>query len=203
MNAYNERLNEKSKEEFLKSCEKEGYTVLGNYINSYTKVLVRCGHSHTFGITPTKFKSGRRCAKCSNRCTEEAKKKFDDLVKYDRYTALTDYKNSKTKVLVRCNWCGKEFFALPSKLYNHKHGCPQCGGTDRETAREDFYRKLMFNNIQPLTDYTNMRTKVTVLHEDCGTTWNIRPNKFMYENIGWCPSCKKAASKSKKVSQFD
>ncbi|MEK4841371.1 hypothetical protein [Bacillus sp. FSL L8-0152] len=182
---------EEAKKSFLELCEKEGYIVLSSYINKFTKVQLRCVHGHIVNIAPGKFKIGRRCAKCAGNCKEEAKKKFDDLMKCNRYTALTNYRNSVARVLIRCNWCDKEFFAIPKKLYSNSSGCPRCAGRDKETAREKFYRKLILNDVQPLTDYVDVRTTVKVIHEKCGTIWDIRPNRFMYEDSNWCPVCKK------------
>ncbi|OTX86906.1 hypothetical protein BK730_19925 [Bacillus wiedmannii] len=182
---------EQAKEEFLKLCEKEGYQVLGEYVKNNTKILMKCTKNHLISMYPFNFKDGHRCANCAKNCNDESKRKFNELMKCDRYTALSSYVNCHENVLVRCNWCDKEFFTKPDGLYNDKKECPRCARNDQETARENFYRKLLINEMEALTDYINNHTKVKVRHEKCKFEWLMIPSTFMYRDGGRCPHCKK------------
>ncbi|EEM19269.1 hypothetical protein bthur0001_56340 [Bacillus thuringiensis serovar tochigiensis BGSC 4Y1] len=115
----NKQSPQESKRAFFELCKSEGYEVLSEYINNKIKVKVLCPLKHEFETSPANFKKIKnKCPKCYNR---GAKKKWEELMKCSRYTALSEYKNSNEKVLVRCNWCGKEF------LQNHK-GYIRIGG---------------------------------------------------------------------------
>ncbi|MDZ3952334.1 hypothetical protein U0X36_05135 [Bacillus thuringiensis] len=184
--------SKEAKKKFLELCKLENYEVLTEYVNKDVKVTLLCPQKHKFEVAPRHFKSAKnKCPECYKRKFRE---KWDALMDCARYTALSEYKNRETKVLVRCNWCGKEFFMKPWKLYLDRRGCPRCGGTDNETAKEIFYIQLTVNNIQPLEDYINNCTPVKVVHIECGTTWKMRPDCFrnsMKKNSHVCPLCKK------------
>ncbi|MGY1423787.1 hypothetical protein [Bacillus cereus] len=177
-----------AKKVFLKLCKFEGYEVLSEYVNKNKKVRIRCPLKHEFEASPANFKSAKnKCPVCYNR---NAREKWELLMKCSRYEALSQYKNSTEKVLVRCNWCGKEFFARPKRLYSDR-GCPRCGGSDRETARESFYRKLFLNDIEAVGDYVNSYTAVEVMHIYCKTIWRVTPKNFVDSDRCRCPICKK------------
>jgi hypothetical protein len=41
------------------------------------------------------------------------------------YEVLDEYKNNKTKILIKHN-CGHEFLSIPKDLLRKKGGCPKC-----------------------------------------------------------------------------
>lgn len=87
--------SETSKLNFIKQVEKEGYKLVGEYINNSSKVMVECGKGHKYFVRPNDFKSGQRCPRCNinshgevlvkkildeYNCKYEFQKKFDKLI---------------------------------------------------------------------------------------------------------------------------
>lgn len=100
------------------------------YKNCKTKVIVGCkkhnGSTFYFDKWPNDLKKGSGCPKCSKnyrRSTEEFREEISQ--KYPNYEVLTEYKNSHTKVLVKCLIHG-DFSIKPNDLLNGS-GCRKCG----------------------------------------------------------------------------
>lgn len=54
-------------------------------------------------------------------------KRIEDKYGTGKYEVLGDYKNNKTKILIRCNTCGYEYEVNPGNFLNVcKIGCPKC-----------------------------------------------------------------------------
>ncbi|HBI7133090.1 TPA: hypothetical protein K8N02_000270 [Clostridium perfringens] len=85
---------ETSKLDFMNQVKNEGYKVLGEYVNSKTKVEVECDKGHRYLVKPNHFKGGSRCPHCNTishgetltkkildeySCKYESQKKFDGL----------------------------------------------------------------------------------------------------------------------------
>lgn len=66
---------------------------------------------------------------------QRAKEAHGDQFDYSK----TKYIDCRTKVLVKCKRCGKEFWVYPG---NHlKYGCPECARRKALTKKEDFIKK--------------------------------------------------------------
>ncbi|MBO3398508.1 hypothetical protein JJB71_13265 [Clostridium perfringens] len=134
----------KTHEEFVKEIYNlygNEYEILGEYINTRSKVLVRhnckeCSF-HEWEIAPNNLLIGQGCPKCKGgkirkylvKTTERFKKEIKD--KYgNEYTVLGEYKGAKTKILMKhnCKECNyHEWEITPSSLLQGK-GCPVCSG---------------------------------------------------------------------------
>jgi len=93
------------------------YTVLGEYENLTTKILMRhnkCGYEYK--VKPHSFKfGGARCPKCAGNIKKDIdifKKEVYDLVG-DEYTVLGEYKNTNSNIRIRHNACGYEYDTKP------------------------------------------------------------------------------------------
>jgi very-short-patch-repair endonuclease len=58
-------------------------TILGTYINTSTKILVRCEHNHEFEIKPNNATNGKWCRKCGFKQSKGEKKISDFLLSKD------------------------------------------------------------------------------------------------------------------------
>lgn len=96
----------KTHEEFVKQVYDlvgEEYTVLSEYTGSGVKVSMKhnkCGNEYK--VTPSHFLKGTRCPKCFGnikKTTEIFKQDVYSLVG-DEYSLLSEYKDSKTKILI-------------------------------------------------------------------------------------------------------
>ena len=117
----------------------------------------------------------------------------------DRYDySDVDYINDKTKVCIGCREHGK-FWQTP-----HHHltgqGCPICGLEYAKVCnrkdRDLFVQQVkdMYGDKYDLSDceYVNNKTKVKVKCNDCGETFEIKPNDLLCGH-----GCKKCAVESK------
>lgn len=185
-------------DEFKEKVEKlvgDSYSVIGEYVDSYTKVSMRhndCGYE--WDILPTNFIYKMvRCPKCSylNRAktTEAFKKELYEAVG-DEYDLLSNYINSKTKVELRHNKCGLEWWVLPTSIISSKSRCPLCSGRmKKETAifEMEVYN-LTHKEYTVLGEYINNRTPIKMRHEKCGFEYKVTPSNFLHRNCRciWC-----------------
>ncbi|WP_283695808.1 hypothetical protein [Clostridium perfringens] len=130
----------KTTEEFKKDVKNkygDEYTVLGEYINAKTKVLVRhncdgCNH-HEYLVEASAFLRGNSCPICSKKrgafrrtkTKEEFIKELNKVQKEGIYTILEEYSRCDIKIKVRHNKCGYEWKTRPSHLLRGC-GCPVC-----------------------------------------------------------------------------
>lgn len=169
------------------------YTVLGEYVNSQTKILMRhntCGEE--FEIRPNSFLRGVRHSKCAQALKSEKRRKsqaqfVDDVYNLvgDEYAVLGKYAGAKRDILIKHNQCGTEFTTLPSNFLNGKR-CPECKGLRISFAKrwkpEVFYKKvneLVGDEYTVLGEYTNSATPIRFRHNICGTEYSATPNSFL------------------------
>jgi len=136
------------------------------YLNSNTKVEIKCPIHGFFEQTPNKHINGSGCHKCggSLRSTTEEfiiKSKKVHNLKYD-YSSV-DYKNNKTKVDVICLEHG-HFYILPS---NHLKGvgCSKCVGKKKSTTQEFIEKSNKIHNFiynYDNVNYINCKTPVVI-----------------------------------------
>jgi len=122
-----------------------------------------------------------------NLCIKTHGKKYD--------YSLVDYKNSKTKIKIKCNSCLNIFEQLPYNHYGSKNGCPTCYSVKsrkiQQLSFDDFVKKSRSVHKNKydysLVDYVNNRTKVQIKCNSCDNIFSQRPMQHM---IGTgCPKC--------------
>jgi hypothetical protein len=173
------------------------YDLIGKYLNYQTRVLMKCKEcGKEWFVLPSNLiskKSG--CPECSKKITSETHKiVHDEFIKElemkisNKYTLLTQYVDSRTKVLVRCNVDGYEWLTLPGSLY--KGICPKCGNKVRRT-NEMFIDEVVQkygDEYTVMSEFASARQKVKMRHNICGHEWGITPDKFLKQNRK-CPRC--------------
>lgn len=107
---------------------------------------------------------------------------------------LTNYKNAKTKVKVRCKMHNHMFDATPNDLCQG-HGCPKCGGSYKK-SHEDFVSELYLVNkdIEVIGEYVNDSVKICFRCVICGHDWVTSPNSVL-RGTG-CAKCAKNLQKT-------
>lgn len=122
------------------------------YINSKTKVIIRCRRHGGFTQTPTSHLEGHGCSECmkellsnlkrssTEEFTQKAQKVHGNKYIYDKI----NYINNRTKVTIFCKKCKLNFIQTPS---NHLagSGCPACKNSKAEKYISDTFKEL---NIQ-------------------------------------------------------
>ncbi|KFZ25609.1 MAG: hypothetical protein KQ78_02183 [Candidatus Izimaplasma bacterium HR2] len=138
-----------AKEQFIQTLDQEGYELLGEYKNTYTKVKLMCPEGHEYKVIPDSYKQGYRCPKCSGNCPIQAKEHFDILVEQEGYELLSEYKKAIKKVKIRCNK-GHEYEVKPNDFKNGRR-CPHCAGS----TGQRLLQKMLKEHIQDIVIYND------------------------------------------------
>lgn len=183
----------KTHTQFVKEVEAlgKGYTVLGTYKNTMTKIEILCSNvDHgSFFITPDSLLRGRGCSKCVGHYVPtqvEFEKIVSDLNK--NYKVLGRYTTSSTKIEIQCLVKDHgSFMVRPGDLIKG-HGCPKCA-YNMPTQSE--FKQMVSDLNKDFTViglYTNARTKVEIKcsNPDHGSFFTT-PN-CLFKGIG-CPLC--------------
>ena len=175
-----------AKKEFKELVESVEYELLEEYKNAITKVKLRCKNGHEYSVLPNSFKRGNRCPVCSGLCPIQAKEQFLDLlIEQERYELLSEYKDIKTKVKIRCDK-GHEYSVTPNS-FQQGHRCSKCVGQCSIQAKEQFLELLVKDGYELLSEYIDTKVKVKLKcpndHE-----WDVIPNNFV-SKYSRCPHC--------------
>lgn len=146
-----------NQEKFVDKISKQNpkIIVLGNYINSQTKIDVKCKDcGYEWKATPNALLKSKSCPKCYGRIrrtTEEFEKILQE--KHPYISVVEDYKNKSTNIRCYCSRCGQFFYKIPSSVIRQDAGCPICNNRKSrgEKAISDWLNK---NNIKYTKDYS-------------------------------------------------
>lgn len=92
------------------------YEQMTPYVRSNKKIRVlhkKCGN--TFEVQPKDFTKGSRCPHCYGNKRKTTKEFSDEVYNLTdgEYLLLTEYKNNRTPVTIRHDYCGKEYQVIP------------------------------------------------------------------------------------------
>lgn len=138
-------------------------------------------------------------------------KKFNENNK-NNIEIIGDYKNMSTKLLVKCNRCGKEWMAHPQKLVKG-YNCRECAykdrnkkhkGNNRKKTQDEFVTEIGIKkpNIKIIGEYVNARTKIKCECTLCGNIWDSVPRNLLSIGNG-CPECGNRNSSSSQRKSHD
>ena len=183
-----------TQEEFLERVHKanKDLLVLDKYVNAKTKVRCKCARcGEEWESYPDVLYKTRQCKKCGEFYQQHRDSFLEKFAqKHPSVKLLSEYVNSTTKVLCRCNICGFEWKAVPNRLVIGKSGCRRCEGTLPWT-KDEIIAKLanICPSVEMVGEYKNTQVPVECHCKTCGTHWNVRPSQLM-QNRG-CPECGK------------
>lgn len=170
--------------------------IIGNYINSTTKVKCRCKiDGYEWEATPNKLIQRRGCPKCAKK---EPYTKETFLLRLREINPdidiVSEFKNGDTQVRCRCKIDNYEWESKPYTLIRG-FGCAKCGGKLQKT-NEDFVKELsqVTNKIELLTHYVNSDTKIKCRCRIDGYEWSTQPSHLL--NGHGCPKCSGVILKS-------
>lgn len=200
-------------EKYKRMVEKEGqgeYAVLGVYTGMSNPIKIEhinCGL--IYERTARMFKGGGRCPNCqSKNAGQQRKISHEEFISRlpktfnEEYTLLSAYDRAKTKVLVRHNNCGREYYTYPGNAIRG-NGCDYCARKSvqeqkRKHASEDFYQHVSSvdnGEYVILGDYVTALKKVQIQHLKCGNIYDVRPNDF--KSGCRCPLCYESKGENK------
>jgi formylmethanofuran dehydrogenase subunit E len=163
-----------------------------NYKNTRTKVEIRCNTCHEyFWQKASGHLKGRGCPKLHQirKTTEQAIFDFQVVHGNDYGYGRVNYKNTMTKVEIRCNTCHEYFWQTPCS-HLHGRGCPSCFRNYKKTTEQavfDFQAIHGNDYGYGRVDYKNARTKVEIRCNTCHEYFWQKPNHHL--NGQGCPSC--------------
>ena len=112
------------------------YTVLGNYVNSDTKIKVKhnaCGT--VYDVRPANILRGQRCPHCfrtPKKSTAEFQKDLDAKFGKGVYRVLGTYKSAKKPIAIKHLLCNHICQVKPNAILTGKSGCPFCNTSKGE-----------------------------------------------------------------------
>jgi hypothetical protein len=166
--------------------ESIGYTLLSHkYINSHTKIKVRCTNGHEYKVTLSSLRSGRRCKICTDKLTGiKNRHSFEHVkrhIEVSGYILLSDtYVDAKTLLDVQCPK-GHEYKV---RYYAFQQGsrCPHCnpGYSKAEKEVAQFVKDLIGSSLVLENDRTVLDGRELDIYipsknlaiEYCGLHWH-------------------------------
>lgn len=190
------------------------YTFLEPYKGNMTDISVRhnkCGR--VYKITPNRFIGKKqRCSFCYGHAHRTEKHFKEDMYSQvgSEYSLLSKYKNSTTKVKLRHNKCGYEYFVAPYSFLDG-HRCPNCmkwvrarNGADLKMKSDTEYRselkEVTGDSIISLESYKGALTKIKHKCTICGYEFCIQPNELLNHGTR-CKKCNGSAGE-KIINQY-
>lgn len=183
---------------------------LEEYETDKTKIKFRCNVCNKdFISTPNAIFNSMGCPHCAEMSRRKKRlkysdKEFRDEVKRltgEEYSLLSEYKTLETKVFMKHNKCGHEYFVRPVKFINGQR-CPNCRGKriakSKRKSQEDFEKQVMTMFQEEYTvvgEYKNAVTKIKIKHNKCGNLWDVAAGSFLLGH--GCPRCN--SSKGEKI----
>lgn len=194
----------KTTEQFIAELEKVNPNILvvGEYITNKTKIELSCRACRkTWCARPIDLLRGCGCPGCA---VNSRRKKHSDFVKElgeinPNIEILSEYKNNRTNVKCRCRIDGHIWFASPSNLL-YGHGCPKCT-KKYNRSHDEFVKEIaeINENLEILSEFINMSTKVKCRCKVDGHTWNVSPSSLLRGS--GCKICNESKGE-KRISSF-
>lgn len=181
------------------------YELLNDYINDKTEVKLKHVKCKTeFNILPRKIINRNitcpfcRVGKRSN--INIYKKRVSNLVG-DEYSVLGEYYNCHTKIKMKHNKCGNEYFVTPNHFIQGSR-CPYCDKTRKSNINKfkQKVKELTNDEYTVLSDtYVNNKTKIKIKHNECGNEYFVTPKNFIRKDGNRCPFCNRLNKQSKAI----
>ena len=113
---------------------------------------------------------------------------------------LSEYKNAKTELLLKCTVCNNTFLRNANNILNNTT-CPYCKKNELISKRIQLFSKRI-SNRQDISEYEldystyiDMRKKMDILHKKCNKVFSMSPHDFLYSQYS-CPNCRKSKSEA-------
>jgi hypothetical protein len=124
---------EQARDKFYETVTSNQGEVLEPYINSSSRVRVRCINRHEWNCVPGNVIYGDWCRACNDTCPKEAYKRLCSIVADNKGEILENYVNSQTKISFKCKR-GHIWKTCPTNITNSGCWCPQCNESHGERA---------------------------------------------------------------------
>lgn len=178
------------------NLKNDKYILIGKYINSTTKVKVKCkkcGYENT--VIPSNLLNNIGCPKCQIKSRSLSSSDFYEKYKFNNLKIIGNFISSSKKTKFKCLDCGHEFFAIPNSILNKNKRikskyCARCNNKEKNNT-ENFKKKMKEINkdIEILGEYFSRNNKIKCKCLKCNTEWLAQPTHLV--NKHGCPECAK------------
>lgn len=145
----------RARDKFYETVSSRGGRVIGNYVDTHTKVHISCEHGHEWLATPRHVTSTYKqwCPVCTGQCPIQSMNKFCNIVATKGGKIKGDYYNTNTKILLECDK-GHEWNVKPSSIINDTW-CPHCNKSKGEMNIMLTLKKYNISYVEqyPLEEY--------------------------------------------------
>lgn len=204
------KLTQEQVVERIKEKHGDRFVLLEEYKNKRTKVKTLCKKcGYIWNSNVESLWNGFGCPKCAGQLkknTEIFKKEVFELVG-NEYTVLGEYINTHTKILIKHNKCGNEFYMSPKSFLHDNQRCPneryeKSAKSNMITQGKPNIKNKLLKEICRKEgyilkgEYKGSRIKIPIKHILCGYEYEVTPYSFLNQGTR-CPRCK--YSKGEKV----
>jgi len=148
-------------EKFHLAVEHRGGKVVGEYVNTHTKVECICANGHSCTPTPTQLISSESgmCSVCAGRSLEHNKAEFAERVKNKGATLIGEYTTSTTPVDVICA-AGHPCKVSPNNIRRYGF-CGMCNGHNAKHGLETLMQIFNRLNYTLMSEYKRSQHPIT------------------------------------------
>ena len=175
----------------------DNITLVGDYKNMSTEVLVKCNNCNNIYYTkPQRVLAGHTCKNCAIQMRNKKYNGYNRRKTHEEFvselnnitntvTLKEEYKNAKTPILCECLVCGTLWRVRPTNLLTNKTGCPKCArllSSLKQAYSHDWFLEQI-NSINPdITiegEYNNSHKNIKCKCNICKNTWYATPSNLL------------------------
>lgn len=203
--------NRRTHEEYVKLINEkfpDKYTILGQYVNAQTKILVLCNScNNTWNPIANNLLRGKGCPVCFGNAkytTETFKEKVKEMYG-NEYEVLGNYIDSQTKIKMKHIKCNYTYEVKPNNFINGRQ-CPNCKNEriseSNRMSQEEFDQRIIEitnGEYEVIGEYLGRYKKVKIKHKICNYEYLVIPDNFLRGTR--CPLCKVSVGEEK-IKEF-
>jgi len=194
-------------DDVIENLNKDGYSLIEGFVNTNSKVSLRCPNGHIWNVSYRAYLEGRRCTKCFGRYRGEnlkfTKWNYDlvtEFINSKSYKLLSsDYKNSHSKLKMRCD--NGHYIDMSFSHFTKGHRCKICSSIKtaikQRNSEKEIDKILNENGYIRLNKYISNKHKLKVLCPEGHNTEIIMVN---FNRGVRCKICKASKLEKKFIS---
>lgn len=185
-------------EEFINKIEEKypgRYEIISKYTGNKDPITFKCNWCGSIVTLKQALNlNGRKCKECYKIKIDN----FKSLLEDKGYSIIdsSNFKDSKSKILIKHNKCGYEYKCSYNNFQQNRE-CPKCANEKRVSIIAPNIENYLDGLLEKSLDgkeyrweenYNhNNKEKLLITHLNCGNSYKVRPNDFQQ---GYrCPFC--------------
>ena len=173
-------------EDFKKKATKKKFVVVGKYENTHKKIEMICPKKHNFEITPSRFKQGQGCARCSPKDRTIVLKGFYEIAKERGFEIDGEYTTAIQKISMICSK-GHKFQMRPND-FKRGCGCKLCKIRRTPEQIRSAFLSIIKDRFYLEEEYKSSNQAIILRCILCSHIFKAVPGNFQSHRK--CPKCK-------------